>query len=186
MLSRNTTGLLDKESTMFITFTRNTVSLEVNKLYLKLMWLFSGPVVRVTPDEVDICDVGAAREIHKIGAKYYKAPFYRTLGPPVAQNLFTATDPKFHSGRRRVLAPFFAESSISKMEPVISERINLAIGRIGTELSSRGSADVFKWWTLMAIDIMGELSFGQSFNMLERGEVYQLDYRKRRTDSKAW
>jgi hypothetical protein len=32
-------------------------------------------------------------------------------------------------------------------------------------------ADVFKWWLFMATDIIGELSFGESFRMLEAGKV---------------
>lgn len=39
------------------------------------------------------------------------------------------------------------------------------------EMKSRGVADVFKWWTFMATDIIGELSFGESFRMLEHGKV---------------
>lgn len=47
----------------------------------------------------------------------------------------------------------------------------MAIGRISEELEKRGAADVFKWWLFMATDVIGELSFGESFRMLEAGEV---------------
>jgi len=39
------------------------------------------------------------------------------------------------------------------------------------ELKSRGVMDVFKWWFYMATDVIGELSFGESFRMLDSGEV---------------
>lgn len=39
------------------------------------------------------------------------------------------------------------------------------------ELETRGVADVFKWWFFMATDIIGELSFGESFRILEMGKV---------------
>lgn len=48
--------------------------------------------------------------------------------------------------------------------------MDLAIQRIGQEMATRGCADVFKWWLFMATDVIGQLSFGESFNMLERGE----------------
>lgn len=39
------------------------------------------------------------------------------------------------------------------------------------EIQNRGATDVFKWWLFMATDIIGELSFGESFRMLEAGKV---------------
>jgi cytochrome P450 len=123
---------------------------------------------------VDICDVKTAREIHKIGAKYLKSPWYRTLGPPANPNVFTATDPKFHSGRRRLLAPFFAEASIVNLEPVILDRVRLLVKKVSEDFKLQGVADMYKWWGLMAIDIMGELSFGESFRMLESGKVNMI------------
>lgn len=131
--------------------------------------LAPGPVVRVTPDEVDISDVTAAREIHRVGTRFYKSGFYRKLGPN--ENLFTTIDPKFHAHRRRLLSPFFAESSIAKLEPVVVGRIRLAVEQIKEEIKSHGAADVLKWWTLMALDTIGELSFGESFGLLEAGQV---------------
>lgn len=39
------------------------------------------------------------------------------------------------------------------------------------ELTDHGVTDVFKWWLFMATDIIGELTFGDSFRMLEIGKV---------------
>lgn len=49
----------------------------------------------------------------------------------------------------------------------------MAINRMDEEMGKRGAADVFKWWLFMATDVIGELSFGESFRMLEAGEVMQ-------------
>jgi hypothetical protein len=53
------------------------------------------------------------------------------------------------------------------MEPIIADKARLAVSRAGEEMQERGVADVFKWWLFMATDIIGELSFGKSFEMLE-------------------
>lgn len=58
-----------------------------------------------------------------------------------------------------------------KFEALISGQIQLAIEKIQEEIQNRGAADVFKWWLFMATDIIGELSFGESFHMLETGKV---------------
>ena len=50
-------------------------------------------------------------------------------------------------------------------------RVELAIQKMTAEVKSRGCMDVLKWWLFMATDIIGELSFGDSFRMLEIGKV---------------
>lgn len=85
--------------------------------------------------------------------------------------MFSTTDPNYHSSRRRLLASPISDSSLSYLLPQISKRVEFTIQRISEEMESRGSADVFKWWLFMATDIIGELSFGESFKMLEAGNV---------------
>lgn len=50
----------------------------------------------------------------------------------------------------------------------------MTIQRMAEETNTRGTADVFKWWLFMATDIIGELSFGESFRTLEQGKVSAL------------
>lgn len=57
------------------------------------------------------------------------------------------------------------------MEPIINQRIYMTIARIEEEIEQTDAADIFKWWTFMATDVIGELSFGESFRMLELGKV---------------
>lgn len=37
--------------------------------------------------------------------------------------------------------------------------------------AEHGTADILKWWTFMATDVSALLMFGDSFKMIERGEV---------------
>ncbi|CAG8196044.1 unnamed protein product [Penicillium salamii] len=136
-----------------------------------------GPIVRITPDHVDICDTDAVKEIHKTNSRFLKTDFYRKLVAGAAHNVFSTVDPKFHADHRRLLASPISDSSISRLEPVIADRIRLTIRRMVEEMDSRGVADVFKWWLFMATDIIGQLSFGESFGMLESGKKnqYSLD-----------
>lgn len=60
------------------------------------------------------------------------------------------------------------------MESIINDKVSLAIHKMKEEMEMRGVADVFKWWMFMASDVIGQLSFGSSFQMLERGEVRPL------------
>lgn len=60
---------------------------------------------------------------------------------------------------------------MSTLEPIILERVRLAIRKIGEESKVNGNADVLKWWTLLSMDVIGELCFGESFHLLELGKV---------------
>ncbi|KAJ6111538.1 hypothetical protein N7523_007599 [Penicillium sp. IBT 18751x] len=136
-----------------------------------------GPIVRTGPNRVDVCDINAVKEIHKTNSRFLKSAWYRTLLPNGIENVFSTTDPYFHSTRRRLLASPISDSSLHQHEGLIEGRVRMAISKMAKENKSRGVADVFKWWLFMATDIIGELSFGESFRMLEAGEKtqYSLD-----------
>jgi cytochrome P450 len=107
-----------------------------------------------------------------------KAAWYRSLNSGKVLNIFNATDPEFHSIHRRLLSPPLSDTSLRLFEPIISARISLAIDKMKEEMKPRGAADVFKWWSFMATDIIAELTFGDSFRMLEQGKVSLVDYMK--------
>lgn len=149
---------------------RNTVS-SIRDSFLVCLLTVSGPIVRVSSTYVDICDLESSREIYKTNTRFLKSDFYDRIVQPDFESVLTAKNAKFHSGRRRLLGGPMSDTSISSHEPMVQEHAKLAIQRMTEELESRGAADVFKWWTFMATDIIGELSFGESFRMLQTGKV---------------
>ena len=57
------------------------------------------------------------------------------------------------------------------MLPNVETRLALPLSRMRQEMAPRGAADAFKWWLFMATDIIGELTFDDSFHMLELGHA---------------
>lgn len=55
-------------------------------------------------------------------------------------------------------------------EPVVAQKAKLAVQGI-KKRALAGNADLMQWWTFLATDTVGELGFGESFGMLEKGEV---------------
>jgi cytochrome P450 len=143
-------------------------------LFLTVFSWTTGPVVRVSPYELDISDIDAVKEIHRVGGQYRKSEFYDNIGHRSVRTLFSTTDPHYHAIRRRLLSAGMAHTNLSTLEPSVSDRVQLTINQMASEMKRRGTVDVFKWWTFMATDVIGELSFGQSFQTLEHGEVLQL------------
>ncbi|KAJ3493928.1 hypothetical protein NLG97_g4411 [Lecanicillium saksenae] len=129
------------------------------------------PVVRLGPNEVSVTDLDAIKAIYGTKPTFQKSNFYRRIATTGQQSLFTTVDPDYHHRHRRLLASPLSEASLKSMIPQVEARVSLAIQRIREETKSRGAADVFKWWRFMTTDVIGELTFGESFRMLELGHV---------------
>ncbi|KAL4872535.1 hypothetical protein BDV12DRAFT_193253 [Aspergillus spectabilis] len=129
-----------------------------------------GPIVRISPTIVDISDIPTAREIHRIASPFLKSHWYRLLNRKDGESIFSTTDPEYHRRHRRLLSAPLSDTNLRTVEPLIRSRIQLAVNRMREEAKSeRGAADIYKWFFFMATDIIGELSFGDSFRMLELG-----------------
>ena len=129
-----------------------------------------GSVVLIAPNEVAIADVAAAREIHRAGNGYVKSDFYQKLVGGANHNVFTMVDPEEHAKRRKLLSQPFNKSAIMRVEDVVRSKVDLAVAKIKRD-AEVGKADILKWFTFMATDVLGELSFGESFDMLHKEEV---------------
>ncbi|RWA10739.1 hypothetical protein EKO27_g4358 [Xylaria grammica] len=131
-----------------------------------------GPIVRVGPREVYIADTKAAQSIYKIKNEFPKSRWYLDFVPFV-ETLFNTPDIALHRRFRRLLSSPLSESGLKTFLPQIEHKVNLAIQGMGEEHKTRGATDVYKWWLFMTTDVIGELSFGESFRMLESGKINQ-------------
>jgi cytochrome P450 len=82
-------------------------------------------------------------------------------------------DDEEHRLLRRVVAPSFSEKAMQEHENVLKSHAEKLVAtlRRESETSKDGTADVVKWFTFMAADVMGERVFGESFNGLETGRL---------------
>lgn len=140
-----------------------------------------GDVVRIAPNEVDFCDPATFREIHRHGNGFQKAEWYKNFSGyvDIEENhaLFTMMDPKCHAARRRILARAFSKTEIRKhWEDEIWLKIEFAVERMNVDARSdpNGEVDCQKWWVLMAADVSSRITFGESFGLLQAGEVSRM------------
>lgn len=128
-----------------------------------------GPIVRIAPLEVDVAEPAAARQIHRMGSGFVKAPFYKLLSPGPVDNIFNFRDPKLHSARRRLYAKGFTLVSLRKeWEPTVRYAIKVAVRKIKQD-AKKGEAELMGWWTLMANEIVCRLTFGGGLDTVEKG-----------------
>lgn len=127
--------------------------------------------MRVGPKEVCFSDASAFRQIYNIKETFVKSPLYETITDSPAPSIFSTADVELHRRHRRLLAPGLSETSVSQMCPSVHSKVLLAVQRMKEETEERGAADIYKWWTFLTSEITGELTFGQSFRILEEGKV---------------
>jgi hypothetical protein len=51
--------------------------------------LSKGPIVRVTPDEIDVCDIDVVHQMHKAGSGFLKSEWYDKLAINGVKNIFS-------------------------------------------------------------------------------------------------
>ena len=109
--------------------------------------------------------------MYRINAPFVKSNWYDVFaGSQGERNLISMTDPYQHGQHRKLAAQHFSKKWISRLEPYVSKNVKLAIAGMSSEGKRDGHFDVFKWFILMATDVVGEASFGESFRTLETGE----------------
>lgn len=86
-------------------------------------------------------------------------------------SVFSTRDPDFHARHRRLLSAPISEASLKNVEHIVQARGDLAVEQIGLDMKGDRAADVMKWWLFFSTDVIGELTFGDSFRMLEQGKV---------------
>ncbi|KAF2724387.1 putative cytochrome P450 [Polychaeton citri CBS 116435] len=141
--------------------------------YLDSLHQKYGPIVRISPDEASVVDLAATREIHKITGGFKKTPWYKAFTNYGTNNMFTMIDVKEHSNRRRLLGQPLSDSALKAVRPLVMQKTKLAISKLKEQLEEEGHMDVLRWFHYMAIDIISDLSFGESFALLEAGKDNQ-------------
>ncbi|KAE8405503.1 cytochrome P450 [Aspergillus pseudonomiae] len=107
-----------------------------------------GDYVRLGPTELSIADPRAVKALYSGQAKVSKGPWYTVLEPRVS--LHMSRDKKEHARRRKVWDQGFSSRAIRK--------------NVGKPM------DMAKWFNYYSFDVMGDLSFGKSFDMLVGGQ----------------
>ncbi|KAL2152874.1 hypothetical protein VTH82DRAFT_4029 [Thermothelomyces myriococcoides] len=134
---------------------------EVQKLHEQY-----GDYVRLGPSELSIAEPEAVKAIYGSQSPCTKGPWYTLLEPRVP--LFMARDKQEHARRRKVWDQGFTTKAIQGYDSRITKAINQLLGAIDRHKNQ--PLDVSKWFAFLVFDIMEDLAFNKSSNMLENGQ----------------
>lgn len=107
-------------------------------------------------------------EINGPGSKCTKAPFYDLLLPRTS--IITTRNKTFHDQRRRIWDHGFSAKALNQYEPQVDHYTSLLTSAVSQRLGT--PMDVTSWFHYFSFDLMGQLSFGKSFNMLATGKPH--------------
>ncbi|KAI0965089.1 cytochrome P450 [Xylaria arbuscula] len=152
-------------SAWFATYlTRFDAFRQLEKLHQK-----HGNFLRIGSNDLSIAHPQAVQAIYGLGSKCRKADWYDLAHPVVS--LQTMRDDASHSKWRRVWSAAFGERSLQDYEERMVQYRALLIQKI--EDSAGGSIDMTKWFNYYSYDVMGEVAFGRSFDMLETSKEHE-------------
>jgi cytochrome P450 len=89
---------------------------------------------------------------------------------PNGRNSLLTANEADHARMRRLLSHAFSNKALNEQEPILHVYANLLIQRLDEQIgsSSKASAfiDITRWFNFTTFDIIGDLSFGESFGCL--------------------
>jgi cytochrome P450 len=135
-----------------------------------------GSVVRFGPNDVSINTATALQEIYgSRKANVIKSDWYSTvqLAEGGLPSTFSIRDRAQHAQKRRLLARAFSESAIRDTEPHILEQVQKWCSILG-EGAAKGEwtegRNMTTFSDYLTFDILSDLCFGKSFDVLEKEE----------------
>ncbi|KAF2115522.1 cytochrome P450 [Lophiotrema nucula] len=145
---------------------------EIQKLHAQY-----GNIVRTAPNELSFTNPAAWDDIYsnRDGANseaFRKSELWHGNPEGGAASVFVTTDLKEHARIRRFMDPAFSERAVLQQEPILQEYVGLCINKLRERSSAEGKTtiNIVDWFNFTLFDIIGDLSFGESFGCLEKCE----------------
>lgn len=133
-----------------------------------------GDVVRTGPNELSYTNPGAWKVIyghHQQGEGFRKNPVFNEAASNGVHSILTA-EGETHRRMRRALAYAFSDKALQEQGDILQHFTRLLVRRLREEVASKhpSPVDLFQWYNWTTFDLIGDLSFGEPFYCLEKGE----------------
>ncbi|KXG46432.1 Cytochrome P450 [Penicillium griseofulvum] len=130
-----------------------------------------GPIVRLAPNRYSISDPTAIRTIYGPGSKFSKSEFYTPFGAPSMghKDVFSETINENHAIERKKTSNMYAMSSLVSYEPFVDQVNGEFMSALADHAQHGRVFDLFTWMQFYAFDVIGEITLGRSFGLVEAG-----------------
>ena len=126
----------------------------------------TGPLVRITPDEVHLSDPENYDRINHVGTKYAKsAQFYDGFG--IGYSTFSTSSNELHRIRRGALNPFFSRKMVLTLENIVQAKAAKLSELVAKKFSLGESVDLHHGFRAISVDVITDYAFNQCYNLLD-------------------
>lgn len=114
-----------------------------------------------------------------------KDGFYETFSSPDLQghnfkSIVNTPDREEHSRKRKYISNAFAQRTVVTLDPLVNRAVVKLVQQFDNVVANGppkwpgaprdGVTNLYRWINLLAYDIVGEISFGESFGLCEKGD----------------
>ncbi|KAI0023694.1 benzoate 4-monooxygenase cytochrome P450 [Xylariomycetidae sp. FL0641] len=143
-------------------------------IWLWQLFQIHGKRIRVAPNLVLFCDPKADADIYGMKSNVRRSKFYEALTNDWReQTTLNTIDPAEHARRRKMLNTAFTDVSVHTAAAFISQHIDrwhqIMLGEHDSTTEWSATVDLGERMDYLVFDIMGDLSFGRSFDTKEAG-----------------
>ncbi|KEF61056.1 uncharacterized protein A1O9_02621 [Exophiala aquamarina CBS 119918] len=139
----------------------------------ELFALYPGSAaVRTGPNSVSFNHPEAVKAIygHGKGAEEFGKSSWYDAFSTTGESLFSTRSKKRHAIKRRMVAHSFSMQSLYLFEEYADMMIERFLRRMDSFAKTAQPFDIYFWFELFTMDLMGELAFGQGFGTLDAGK----------------
>jgi cytochrome P450 len=132
--------------------------------------------VRTGPHSVSFNHPDAVKAIYghaKATDGFGKSSWYDSFST-TGESLFSTRSKQNHAMKRRMVSHGFSMQSLQSFEPLVDATLKVFMSRMDEFAKTGEPFDVYFWFELFTMDVLGELALGSSFGALEAGK--QTDY----------
>jgi cytochrome P450 len=135
-----------------------------------------GPVVRLSPNELSFTSVQAWTDIygHRSGrTDLSKHPIHvGAVDPMPGVSTISMADHATHARQRKALSHGFSKKALWEQEDIVNGFVTKLMDNIHGFAKRGETFDIVKWFNFITFDVIGDLSFGESFGCLDRGDFH--------------
>ncbi|KAK3067690.1 hypothetical protein LTR53_015295, partial [Teratosphaeriaceae sp. CCFEE 6253] len=153
---------------------RWVIALQRGSIHRDLLDLHNeyGPVVRTAPDELSYIDSRAWKDIYGNPAIERGAIWFQKSTPDEPFTIL-GYDEGHHARFRRAFMGAFSDKAVKDQSSLIEKYVDLMVHKF-RDLAATGSSvlDIVDWLNFVTFDISGDLSFGESFGSISKGQSH--------------
>ncbi|EFQ99889.1 hypothetical protein MGYG_02901 [Nannizzia gypsea CBS 118893] len=124
-----------------------------------------GDVVRIASDELSFAHGQGWKEIYGTSANARGTRAIRGVEEEGGANSVVTANGECHTRQKRLITIVFSEKNLKENEPTFVKYTDLLVQRM--EESKGAPMDMSDWYNFTALDVVGELLFGESLGLLE-------------------